>query len=63
MAQHMLCKLCGTLERLVTLHTDKDRPSTGLILVKLQCGWVAEALAAAFAAMSLLFAVDELMTN
>lgn len=59
----MLCKLCGTLERLVTLHADKDPPSTGLLLVELQRGEVAEALAAARAAVALLLTVDVLMTN
>ena len=61
--QHMLCKLCGTLERFVTLHTDKDPPSTGLFLVKLQLSEMAEVFAATCATVGFLFAVDKLVTN
>lgn len=61
--QHMLRKFCGTLERLVALHTDKDPSCTSLLLVKLQRLQVAEALAAASAAMAFLFAVDVLVTD
>lgn len=59
----MLRKLCGTQERLVTLCTHKDPPSTGLFLVKLQRGQVAKVLAAACAAVGFLFIVDVLVTN
>lgn len=61
--QHVLCELCGAPERLVALHADKDPPSAGLLLVKLQRGEVAEGLAAARAAVAFLLAVDELMAN
>jgi len=61
--QHVLRKLCGTLKRLVTLYADKDPPSTGLLLVKLQLCNVAEVFAADRAAVGLLFIVYELVTN
>lgn len=61
--RHMLCKLCGTLERFVTLYTDKDPAGTGLLLVELQLREVAEVLATARAAVRLLVVVNELVTN
>ncbi len=59
----MLRKLCGTLERFVTLHTDKDPASTGLLLVKLQRFEVAEVFVADCAAVGFLFVVDVLVAN
>lgn len=59
----MLCKLGGTQKRPVTLHTDKDPPSAGLLLVQRQLCHVAEVLAAARAAVGFLVVVDELVPN
>lgn len=59
----MLCKLSGTLERFVTLYTDKDPSSAGLLLVKLQLSEVAEVFAAARTTVGFLVAVDELVTH
>lgn len=59
----MLSQLCGALERLVALHADKDPPSARLLLVKLQHGQEAKALAAARAAVGFLFTVDVLVPH
>lgn len=63
MAHHVLCELRGTLESLVTLHTDKDPPGTRLLLVALQSSRAAEGHAAACAVVGPLSGMDTLVTD